>query len=110
MNYPKKIQVLIDSGAIDVNIITKKLYDEWKKDQNLPYLKSSAIVQPVGSKPLKSYGSTLLSLQLEKGTKTELIPFIIIDLKIQYDIILGLPAMKQLGMKLSNDVTLKHVY
>ena len=57
-------------------------------------------MKPVGSKPLKNYGSTLVSLELEKGMKTELIPFVIIDQKLQYDVILGLPAMQQLGIKL----------
>ena len=97
---PKKIQILIDTGAININIITKKFFEELKKVQELPYQTTSKIVMPIGSKPLKSYGSTLVSLELEKGMKTELIPFIIIDNVLRYDIILGLPAMEQLRIKL----------
>ena len=100
IDHPKKTQILIDTGAIDINLITKKYFDEITKDQEKTYQKSSILVKPIGSKPLKNYGLTQLSLELGKGIKTEQIPFIIIDQNLQYDVILGIPAISQLNIQL----------
>ena len=98
---PIKIRILIDTGAENINIISKKMFEKFKEtNKDIFYEKDEINIKPLGSKLMKTSGTTKLSLDLTEGLTTELIPFAITDELSQYDIILGLPAIQQLRINL----------
>ena len=99
---PVKMRLLIDTGAENINIISLKMFEKLKKvDKQITKQKNDdIIIRPLGSKIMKTCGTTKIKLQLKEGLTTELIPFIIAEELHQYDLILGLPAIEQLKINL----------
>ena len=98
---PVKMRLLIDTGAENINIISLKMFEKLKEvDKQISKQKNDdIIIRPLGSKIMKTCGTTKIKLQLKEGLTTELIPFIIAELH-QYNLIFGLPAIEQLKINL----------
>src|SRR5271156_807082 len=101
LEKPIKMKVLIDTGAEDVNVMSEKLIQRLGNAKiNMPLKNSNLMVKPMGSKAMKTLGSTKLPLEFNNGLKTESIPFVVVKEMNQYDLILGLPAIEQLRILL----------
>ncbi len=98
LKRPFNTSILIDTGAIDVNVISHPHYLKLLELSLCTEAEeSNHLVVPIGNQPLSTIGSTTVTFILDDNdlVKKE-VPCIIVKELDQYDVILGLPAIEQL--------------
>src|SRR6185437_11598415 len=99
LSKPSKIKVLIDTGAENINLISKKLYLQYlKQDKEVKIQKTDVIIIPIGNQPLKTEGTVQISIILSDEVCTPKIEFVVVNDLGQYDMLFGLPAIQQLNI------------
>ena len=101
ISNPIKIKILIDTGAEEVNLLSKKTFLRLKQiNDKLELQRNEMIIKPLGGSIITNCGSISIPLQLNQELTTELVSFVVVERIDQHDMILGLPAIKQLSIKL----------
>ncbi|HRO64990.1 MAG TPA: RNase H-like domain-containing protein [Candidatus Dojkabacteria bacterium] len=101
LNKPFDYKILIDTGAQDINVMKKKLFDEFKLYYKELKLKPTTIeVIPFGSKSVKPLGITTMKLILPNGQETAALEFVVVDTDKAHDIVLGTFAIEELQIKI----------
>jgi len=109
MNFPSNTPdnkdttplVLLDGGS-HVNVITKSYAAKLKQIFRTEFasLKWKGKIKPVGSKALTDHGVIGIPFTRRNGEKL-LIPFVVIDDVIEYNMIFGLNIMEKLEVQLN---------
>ena len=95
LSKPSRIKVLIDTGAENINLISKKLFLEYqKRDNEIKLQKTDVIIIPIGNQPLKTEGTVQIPIILSDEICTQKLEFVVVKNLGQYDMLLGLPAIQ----------------
>ena len=70
IDKPIKMKVLIDTGAENINLLSKKTFRKWQEiDKSLKLLNNTLIIQPLGGEIISNLGAVQLPLQFDKEPK-----------------------------------------
>lgn len=104
LKNPFTMKILIDTGAENINLISKSCYDRLAvHNKGMVIEPTNLIVRPINSKPFETLGKVMIPITLNPDSADVIIPTIIVNNLSQYDIIFGLPAITQLQIKLDID-------